>query len=63
MANNLGMALRSFLQLLSIILLMGWVAPLALPPMVFIMLGFSLLFMYYQVRDLRVSAFYSCNTR
>ncbi|GAX80189.1 hypothetical protein CEUSTIGMA_g7627.t1 [Chlamydomonas eustigma] len=48
LANNLGMALRSFLQLLSIILLMGWVAPLALPPMVVIMLGFSLLFMYYQ---------------
>ena len=49
--NNLGMALRSFLQLLSIIMLMGWAAPLALPPMVVIMLGFSMLFLYYQVRQ------------
>ena len=49
--NNLGMALRSFLQLLSIIMLMGWAAPLALPPMVVIMLGFSMLFLYYQVRE------------
>ena len=43
------MALRSFLQLLSIIMLMGWVAPLSLPPMVIIMLGFYMLFIYYQV--------------
>ena len=44
------MALRSALQLLSIIMLMGWVAPLALPPMVVIMLGFYMLFIYDQVR-------------
>ena len=47
--NNLGMALRSFLQLMSIVFLMGWVAPLSLPPMVVIMLGFYMLFLYYQV--------------
>ncbi len=45
------MTLRSFLQLLSSIALMGWVAPLSLPPLVVCMLGFYLLFNYFQVRQ------------
>jgi hypothetical protein len=51
LGSNLGTATRSFLQLLSSLALMGWVAPLALPPLVVIMLGFYLLFNYYQVGD------------
>ena len=45
----MGMAIRCFLQLISSIILMGSVAPLLLPPLVIIMLGFYLLFLYYQV--------------
>jgi hypothetical protein len=43
------MALRSFLQLVTSLLLMGWVAPLALPPLVVMMLAFYLLYTYFQV--------------
>ena len=47
--GNIGMGLRSFLQLLSSLVLMGVVAPLAMPPLVIIMLGFYMLFQYFQV--------------
>jgi len=49
LGGNMGMAIRCFLQLVSSIVLMGSVAPLLLPPLVVIMLGFCLLFIYYQV--------------
>ena len=46
----MGTAVRCFLQLVSSFILMGWVAPLSLPSLVVIMLGFYLLFLYYQVK-------------
>ena len=49
LGSNLGTAVRSFLQLLSSLVLMGCVAPLALPPLVVIMLGFYILFQFFQV--------------
>ena len=48
--GNLGMGIRCFLQLISALILMGSVAPLAMPPLVVIMLGFYVLFQYFQVR-------------
>ncbi|GAX80188.1 hypothetical protein CEUSTIGMA_g7626.t1 [Chlamydomonas eustigma] len=48
LGSNVGMALRSFLQLATSLLLMGWVAPLALPPLVVMMLAFYLLYTYFQ---------------
>ena len=49
LGSNLGTAVLSFLQLLSSLVLMGCVAPLALPPLVVIMLGFYILFQFFQV--------------
>ena len=49
LASNVSMALRCFLQMLSSIILMGWVSPMALPSLVVIMSGFYILFSYFQV--------------
>ncbi|KAG1680183.1 hypothetical protein FOA52_000296 [Chlamydomonas sp. UWO 241] len=48
LGQNLSMVLRSFLQLISAVGLIGWVAPLSLPPLTVIMLGFYLMFSYFQ---------------
>lgn len=39
LAGNTGMAVRNMLQVISCIALVGWIAPLALPSMVAIMVG------------------------